>query len=425
MTTLTTAALPEQLRQEAAAVSARLAAALREPPPPETGSDRGPTSSRWRGQSLSKGAAGVAVLHGLRAHAGLGSDETVHAWLRAATREPLSGGGGAGLWYGATAVAFAIVDAAPGLYQQDLRTLDQVVATLVRARLEAARARIDAGGRPPLSEFDLARGLAGLGVYLLRRDAGGAQLRQVLAHLVRLTEPVPARDEAGGTVPGWWTSDSPSGWGPHAVVGGHADLGMAHGISGPLALLALAARGGVTVAGHADAIEKITAWLDAWRQDGPAGPWWPERLTLSDLRAGCPGRLGPARPSWCYGTPGIARALQLAALATGDSARQERAEDAFARCLADRAQLARLADPAVCHGWAGLFATAWHAAVDARTGLLADQLPQLLRALLERAEVWRLLDKQIGLIEGSAGVAAVLHGAATGTGGWETCLLIT
>lgn len=35
------------------------------------------------------------------------------------------------------------------------------------------------------------------------------------------------------------------------MSGGHADLGMTHGISGPLALLALAMRRGVTVAGHA------------------------------------------------------------------------------------------------------------------------------------------------------------------------------
>ncbi|MVO90766.1 lanthionine synthetase [Streptomyces sp. p1417] len=424
MTTATAVVLPAQLRHEAAAVSARLADALREPPPSDTDGDLSPSSPRWRGQSLSKGAAGVAVLHGLRARAGLGGTETVHAWLQAATREPLSAGGGAGLWYGATAVAFGMLEAAPGRYERELQQLDLAVARLVRARLQVAHTRIDAGAQPPLSEFDLVRGMAGLGAYLLRRKVNGSLLRQVLEYMVRLTEPVPARDDAEGSVPGWWTGDVPSGWDRVAVEGGHADLGMAHGIAGPLALVALAARAGITVDGHAEAIEKITAWLEAWRQDSPAGPWWPERVTSVDVRAGRSAQEGARRPSWCYGTPGIARALQLATIATDDHCRQERAEDALARCLAAPVQLARLSDPAVCHGWAGVFATARHAAADARSGALADHLPHLLTALLESAEGGRLADDQIGLIEGRAGIAAVLHSAATGTGGWETCLLI-
>ncbi|GAB3474622.1 hypothetical protein GCM10027440_05300 [Nocardiopsis coralliicola] len=74
---------------------------------------------------------------------------------------------------------------------------------------------------------------------------------------------------------------------------------------------------------------------------------------------------GPRRPSWCYGTPGITRALQLAGLALGDPHRQEHAETTLYRCLSDPAQTAQLVDPPVCHGWAGVLATTWHAAADA------------------------------------------------------------
>jgi hypothetical protein len=421
-TTATT--LPEPLRRTAAAVSERIADALSEPPPPVPGDDRSPASPRWRGQSLSKGAAGVAVLHGLRARAGLADPTVVHAWLAAATREPLSAGRGAGPWYGAASVAFGIQQAAPGHYEQTVRTLDQAVATLVDTRLQAAAARIDAGERPSLSEYDLVRGLAGLGAYLLAHDPDRPRLRQVLAYLVQLTDPVPAGDEIGGSVPGWWSADIPSGWAPEAAAGGHTDLGAAHGVTGPLALLSLAARSGITVDGQSEAIETIATWLETWRQDGPAGPWWPERVTLTDLRTGCCRQEGPRRPSWCYGTPGIARALQLAGIATGDHARQQRAEGALASCLADPEQLARLTDPAVCHGWAGVFTTAWHAAADARTGALARHLPPLLTELLDRTPQPASSAEPIGLIEGSAGIAAALHLAATGAGGWETCLLI-
>ena len=94
-------------------------------------------------------------------------------------------------------------------------------------------------------------------------------------------------------------------------------------------------------------------WYDRWAQDTPDGRWWPEWLTLSDLRAGRPSQRGPGRPSWCYGTPGIARALQLAAIATADPARQAAAEQALAASLAPQ-HLARLTGPGLCHGLAGL-----------------------------------------------------------------------
>ncbi|MGH3799917.1 MAG: lanthionine synthetase C family protein, partial [Pseudonocardiaceae bacterium] len=336
--------------------------------------------------------------------------------------EDLSVGPGAGLWFGAPAVAFAVATSAPQRYRQAMTRLDIAVADLVQARLHAALARMAAAARPSLSEFDLVRGLTGLGAHLLHRDPGGDLVRRVLDYLVRLTEPVPAHDDAGPGAPGWWTNDAPSSH--PEVSGGHADLGMAHGISGPLALLALAMRHGVTVAGHAEAMDRICHWLDIWRQQAPAGEWWPERLSLTDLRTGRPSPPGPARPSWCYGTPGLARAQQLAALARGDQARQAAAEQALGACVADPAQLARVIDPHLCHGWAGLAATVWYAAADAATTDLDTHLPFLLGTLIDHSDE-KITDPLPGLIEGRAGVALTLHTIAAATpSGWPACLLI-
>lgn len=415
----------EQIRT-AQAVAARLAENLAVPPARECGDDRSPSNPRWRSQSLSKGAAGVAVLHSVRAHSGLSSWARVHAWLTCATDEELSAGPGAGLWYGAPAVAFAMAAAPTGQYQRALQVLDTAITKLVRTRLDAASARMAAALRPSLAEFDLVRGLTGLGVYLLRRDPQGDPVRQVLAYLVRLTEPLPADDHLGVSAPGWWTSDLPSGQADDAFCGGHADLGMAHGIAGPLALLALALRQGITVDGQTAAIERICQWLDVWRHDGVTGPWWPERVTLADLRASRSTHRGPARPSWCYGSPGLARAQQLAGHATRDTTRQQHAEQALAKCLSDPHQLARITDPALCHGWAGVLATVWHAATDALSSDIVALLPRPLDTLLHHTE---LSDsptlRQSGLIEGSAGIALILHTMTAGTScGWETCMLI-
>lgn len=412
------AALKESLMETANRLSNALADA-----PVDDSDDYGPSSSRWRHQSLSKGAAGVAILHGIRAQDGLGSEDPVRAWLARATRDDLSAAPGAGLWFGAPAVAFALTVAAPGRYAAAASDLDANVRRLTRARLAAAHARLRARQRPALSEFDLVRGLTGLGAYLLHRDPGSELLSEVLAYLVRLTEPVAADDRLGQAAPGWWSLEQPTKHPRDSLTAGHANHGMAHGITGPLALLALAYRRGISVPGHAEAMERICHWLDYWRQETPQGPWWPEWITLTDLHTTRPAQHGPARPSWCYGTPGLARAQQLAGIALADPARQQAAEAALADCLSDAAQMSRLTDPAVCHGLAGVAAATWCAAADARTPVLDAHAALLANALIARAT--SLTCDTPGLIEGTAGVALTLHSLATGTtGGWMTSLLI-
>ena len=396
-----------------AAVADDLSEMLAMPPLAEAGRDR------WPHQSLSRGAAGVAVLHGTRAQAGLGSLERAHAWLGLAVRDSVSAGPGSGLWLGAPAIAFAIAASAPSHYRAATQALNQVITNMAQARLQAAHERIAAAARPALSEFDLVRGLTGLGAYLLHFEPDPWLLRQVLQYLVRLTEPVSAGDAAGIAAPGWWSADTPNL--RTRTDGGHANLGMAHGIAGPLALLALAARKGITVTGQAEAIDRICAWLDAWCQPGAAGPWWPAWITLADLRDGRASQLGPARPSWCYGTPGLARAQQLAAIARHDRTRQADAENALARCVSDQAQTARLSEPGLCHGWAGTLAATWHAARDAASRHLAAAPEPLARALAESAHG----DHPYGLINGYAGAALMLHAIATqAPGRWAGCLLI-
>ncbi|MEW9556316.1 lanthionine synthetase LanC family protein, partial [Nonomuraea sp. NPDC050783] len=112
-------------------------------------------------------------------------------------------------------------------------------------------------------------------------------------------------------------------------------------------------------------------------------------------------------------------------IATGDHARRQRAELALAAWLSDPAQLARIRDPALCHGWAGLLATVWHASCDDSTGELATHLPGLLATLLHHAD-HADHGEHDGLIEGRAGVALLLHTMTAGTSTrWEPCLLIT
>jgi len=386
-------------------------------------------------QDLYAGAAGIALAHIEYAQAGLASWRTAHEWAAVTVRGPVTADPASGLHWGAPAVAFTLhASGLPG-YAQALAVLDEHISTLTRHRLRRARERIDAGMLPALREYDLIRGLTGIGAYLLHRHqsapgtpSGPARtssglLGEILAYLVRLTEPLKLDD--GSMVPGWWTGNAPNDEPSPDWPGGHGNLGIAHGIAGPLALLSLAAQCGIEVAGQTHAIERICAWLDQWQTGTGTHGWWPELVSRREHETGTTLQAGPGRPSWCYGTPGLARAQQLAGQALGDPRRQDDAELALAGCLADHRQLDQLTDASLCHGWAGLLHTTIRVAADAAD---PDRLNH--RHILDHTQ--RFVYDQTpptddGLLTGVAGTRLALHTATVGTpplSGWDACLLL-
>jgi lantibiotic biosynthesis protein len=387
-----------------------------------------PNDRTWWRQCLAHGVPGIALLHTELAAAGLRPFRRVHDWLTVAAGSAITTGACTGLFYGAPAVASALAGVAavrPGAYRAALKFLDARIAADVHRRVGKANARIAAGRLPVISEFDTIRGLAGVGAYLLRRDPDGAALRAVLGYLAQLTNPVTIN---GQPLPGWWTLTGPTGRFDPEFGGGHGNFGLAHGICGPLAVLAQSLRRGISVAGQHDAIDTICTWLDFWRIDTDAGCRWPYMIIRCELGSR-PTHVrysgAKRRPSWCYGTAGIARSLQLAALATADTNRQRIAEDALVSALTDPAQRAVTTDGSLCHGYAGLARITACAAADAAEPM-ATRLQALVPELLDRSVTQPATDTP-GLLEGAAGIAlaalAPAAGAPTPTN-WDACLLI-
>jgi hypothetical protein len=157
-------------------------------------------------------------------------------------------------------------------------------------------------------------------------------------------------------------------------------------------------------------------------------PWWPAMISLSEHRQGRTSQERQARPSWCYGTPGQARAQQLAGLALEDQERMRVAEHALAGCVLDQQVNGLLADASLCHGWAGVIQTLWRANSDALS-------PQPLQAALRKAR--RGMEDHLaragppasgGLLEGTSGIQLAQNDLPR-TGGeppaWDACLLLT
>ncbi|MYT68319.1 MULTISPECIES: lanthionine synthetase C family protein [unclassified Streptomyces] len=377
-------------------------------------------NSPWAGQSLASGAAGIALFHSEYAARGLARWVPAHRWISQAAAGDISASDTTGLYLGAPAVAFVLHTAPPKralLYEDAAQALHGEVLALAHRRVDTATVRIKEKRAASFGEYDTFHGLTGIGAYLLRTAPESNAMERVLDYLVALTQPV-------GTdvrVPGWWVDHDPQRG--HSLPGGHGNLGAAHGITGPLLLLAQSLRRGHDVTGQGEAIRTICGHLDAWRQDSGAGPWWPEHITRGDLAAGRPHHPGPGRPSWCYGTTGIARAGQLAGIALNDTALKAAYEDALRHCLSDPSQLSTVVDASLCHGWAGIYQTAFRAAQD------APHLRTLLPSLGDRLLTTATPDTEQGpgFLEGDAGCALALTTLTATTApitGWDSCLLI-
>ncbi|MFH7338551.1 lanthionine synthetase C family protein [Streptomyces sp. KHY 26] len=383
-----------------------------EPPPDEP----------WAAQSLADGAAGISLLHIEMAARHGAPWRPAHQWITTAATGHISAADTAGLFLGAPAIGFVLATVPPDfqhLYDSARQTVHQHVIDLAHRRVDAALTRIRKGDLPEFAEYDLFYGLTGIGAYLLRTDPEGLALERVLKYLVALTRPI-GFDERG--LPGWWVRHDPARGESAHFPGGHGNFGAAHGITGPLLLLAQALRRGISVKGHREALWRICEHLDTWCQIGPSGPWWPEHISRRDLARGRPHHDFPSRPSWCYGTTGIARAGQLAGIALRAPNVQEFYEDALYRALTDPEQLDQVTDSGLCHGWAGIYQTATRAAADA-LDLRLQALPRRLSSILAANAHPNL--SETGLINGGAGTALALTTCASAPNtGWDACLLI-
>ncbi|MDI3388693.1 lanthionine synthetase C family protein [Streptomyces sp. B-S-A8] len=317
----------------------------------------------WGPLTLANGLPGTALLYGELARADEAWRPLAHRHLAAAGRA-MNSAPSRGLFSGPAALlAAAQTSAGPeGHYASLRRRLAAWVAEEQTERLRAFEERAATGAQGvDWAAYDLINGLSGTTRLLLDSAADPAEsgpeveaaLTASLRHLVRLTEPVRI---GGHDVPGWWVPvelqiserdgrDYPRG---------DLNLGMAHGIAGPLTVLCVAHRAGRTEPGTADAVRRIADWLLGWTLQDEAGPYWPARVPWeAEVAAERPRELF-TRTAWCYGTPGVAAALHRAGQ-TLDRAdwRSAAVEGLRAALRRDESKWA-IEGATVCHGFAGL-----------------------------------------------------------------------
>jgi lantibiotic biosynthesis protein len=380
-----------------------------------------------RDASLAGGHAGLALLFAWLARTGRMPDADVLAWqhLDQAIEAVSTDGMGASLYDGFAGVAWAaeLVDHLldPGAEDRNEAIDDALLQLLSRANLWPA-------------PHDLVVAVTGLGVYALHRSPRPVANECVHRVVERLYECV-QRDERGLY---WWTP--PAGLlHPGSLKeypSGRADLGVAHGMAGVIALLGSICGIGIERDAARPLLQGAVRWLFAHSvatEPGQTFPLW-VAPGFEPVRARC---------AWCYGDPGIAAALLVAARGVGDGSWEQAAVTLASRAAERPPAETGVVDAGFCHGAAGL------AHIYNRMYQATGQ-PELRRAAVywvERTlDFYRLARDRdgawvqgntdraraegpwtgIGLMEGAAGVALVLLAATTSVEPlWDRMFLVS
>jgi hypothetical protein len=377
----------------------------------------------WEPHGIAQGDAGLALLCAQldACCPDEGWDVAGHQFLASAVRGAERAQGlSPGIFGGVSGLAFAAWSLARGgtRYQRLLESLEEA---LVPQTMQLAE-RVARRNGMPVSEFDLISGLAGIGAYLLcrrHRPAVADALDATLRSLVALTVD-------GGVTPRWHTPArfmADTSMADHHPYG-NLNCGLAHGIPGPLALMALAYRDGALVPGLADALHQAATWLVDHRTYDDWGMGWPTAVPLNaDGLADPTVTAEPSRTAWCYGNPGVARALWLASDALDDAAMGGLAVEAMEAVFRRPVPLRRIDSPTFCHGMAGVLQITLRFARDTGLPSFASAAGTLTQQLLDQHEPDRLLGyyslepggnrvDQPGLLDGSPGVVLALLAAA-------------
>ena len=389
---------------------------------------------RWTPYTISQGYAGLALLWAYldSCFRGEGWDVIGREQLELAVRGAEAVQGiPVGVFSGLSGLAFSAwqLSREGTRYRRLLSTLDLEIIAKTHALANSIRGQRNGIG---VSGFDAISGLSGVGAYLLCRiEQPGITdaLRGLIDALMSMLEEVDG-------VPRWHTPAAFL-WDDElkcAYPRGNLNCGLAHGIPGPLAILSLALSAGLPIPGLPEAVARIGNWLAERRCDDSWGVHSPGVVPIVET-ATSSGRImvagaeqarqdGPSRCAWCYGSPGVARALWLAGDALDRDDYRELAvsamEAVFRRPVAER----RIDSPTLCHGVAGLLAITLRFANDTGMNLFVDESRVLVQQLLNSYQPESLLGfrnlevenhevDQPGLLDGAPGVALVLLAAAT------------
>ncbi|MFB7868058.1 lanthionine synthetase LanC family protein [Streptomyces sp. NPDC056069] len=305
----------------------------------------------------------------------------------------------------------------PLLRSGTARLSDQAESLAERYRAQ----RRDGDGHLAVEDYDAVSGLAGLGRMLLLGFHSGyspaesgleAALEALTGFLARSDDRMVGRRASPTRNSAW----------------GEAQLGMAHGVAGPLAFLSIALSKGNYVEGQHEALRSTAEWLLAQHH---AGTWsWP--ATADQGHPFGPPTVGHG---WCTGSTGIATAIHLAGRALGERNFIDTSIAALAALGDTPRDRWAVSGPALCCGYSGVLQAALAVMSrdpDPRLTYLADTAAEGVLDYWNPSTSFGFprFHRSVALnspefLDGASGIAPALYDYAHGAcSSWSTLLLL-
>ena len=369
---------------------------------------------QWLPMSVGYGDAGLVIAYSVlsRQEPNAGWEHVAHRYLERAIRsyEVMGSRLGSGLFSGLSGLLFATHYASHSRrrYGSTLNVLeDHIIARIKQWPYSMEQTEV------PVEAYDLVSGATGIAACLLSVYEEGGHVHDTLMDVLDWIIGRALKGPIGFCV----SPEDAHIYMPYAKTA-VVNFGMAHGIPGIIAVLALAKIGGIQRSGLDDTIKRLSNWVASLIDSNTKTGWMvpysarvEEDGVISDPKI--------ARVAWCYGLPGIARALWLAGEALGDRNAQRFSEDALCAAVEQMTVDISSYSPTFCHGLAGVLRIVQVFAkntgdkrFDRLSATLTDAVisaytPETLLGFRAREDDNTIVDNS-GLLNGSIGTALVL-----------------
>ncbi len=387
---------------------------------------------QWLPMSVAYGDAGMVLAYTAlsKLEPNCGWEYVAHRHLERAVRfyEAVGRRFGFGLFMGLSGLLFAACYASS--HGKQYRRMGQTLANHLVKWLQEWLGTTKQS-ELPFEAYDLMSGVTGVAASLIRADEdfGGVYgaLTDILDWLISRAQQGPM---------GFCTSAQDARpYIPYArsrVI----NCGMAHGVPGIVAVLAIARIAGIRRPGIDEAIKRLSDWtVSMVDTSGPDGWRMPYAATVCGEAPQSDPKI--ARVAWCYGLPGVARSLWLAGRALGSTELQDFGAEALYHAASQMAIDPGKYSPTFCHGLAGVLRIVQVFAADTGRDEFTRLSHILTKAIMSsytrknpagfqnREDNGQVVDN-CGLLNGSAGVALVLLSAreTDEMRGWDRIFLM-
>ncbi|MEM5398183.1 lanthionine synthetase C family protein [Staphylococcus gallinarum] len=294
-------------------------------------------SEYWDPYTLSHGYPGIILfLHESKEVLNKDLENIIHQYILKLGSYLENGIDGFSLFSGLSGIGFAIDIASDKQYsyQGVLKQIDHLIIQYVIDFFNNSELEVTP------TNYDVIQGLSGIGRYLLNRSSYNDDAKKVLKNILNYFKKIHYSKN------NWLVSNK------HQFLdidkqnfpSGNINLGLAHGILGPISLVAMSKMKGIEIENHEQFLYDFTSFLlkSEFKHNGE----WLDRYDILE-------KYTPpysVRNGWCYGDTGIMNTLLLSGEALNDSELINNSKNILLTIIEKNNE--DLISPTFCHGLA-------------------------------------------------------------------------